>query len=76
MKTYNLPNFENPITPESIDVRAVRISLISNTVQMEIALKIGINTYVHSSDPISFEGVWRKLDLVSLSNQELEQYEI
>jgi hypothetical protein len=76
MKTYNLPNFANPITPESVEVRAVRISLISSTVQMEIALKIGINTYIHSSDPISFEGDWRALDLLSLSNQELEQYEI
>ena len=75
MKTYNLPNFANPITPESIEVRAVQISLISNTVQIEIALKIGANTYVHSSDQISFEGDWRTLNLLSLSNQELQQYE-
>jgi hypothetical protein len=75
MKTYNLPNFANPITPESIEVRAVAISLISNTVQIEVALKIGDNTYVHSSDQISFDGDWRKLDLLYLANQELQQYE-
>jgi hypothetical protein len=76
MKNYTLPNFANPVTPESIEVRAVRISLISNTVQIEIALKIGDNTYVHSSDQISFDGDWRTLDLLSLANQELEQYEL
>jgi hypothetical protein len=75
MKTYNLPNFANPITPESIKVRAVGISLISNTVQIEVALKIGDNTYIHSGAPISFEGSWRTLDLLSLANQELQQYE-
>jgi len=75
MKTYKLPNFSNPITPEIIEVRAVRISLISNTVQLETALKIGENTYIHSSEQISFEGDWRTLDLLSLANQELEQYE-
>jgi hypothetical protein len=76
MKTYTLPSFENPITPESIEVRAVRISLISNTVQIEIALKIGANTYLHSSEQISFDGNWQTLDLLSLANQELEQYEL
>jgi hypothetical protein len=76
MKTYRLPNFANPITPESIEVRAVRISLISNTVHIEIALKIGENTYIHSSEQISFEGDWRTLDLLYLANQKLEQYEL
>jgi hypothetical protein len=76
MKTYKLPNFANPITPESIEVRAVRISLISNTVQIEIALKIGENTYVHSSEQVSFDGNWQTLDLLYLANQELQQYEI
>jgi hypothetical protein len=75
MKTYTLPNFTNPITPESIEVRVVRISLISNTMQIEIALKIGENTYVHSSEQISFDGDWRTLDLLPLANQELEKYE-
>jgi hypothetical protein len=45
-------------------------------VNIEIALKIGANTYVHSSEQISFDGNWQTLDLLSLANQELEQHEI
>jgi hypothetical protein len=76
MKTYKLPNFANPITPETIDVRAFRISLISSNVNIEIALNIGENTYVHSSEQISFEGDWRTLDFLSLADKELDKYEV
>jgi hypothetical protein len=76
MKTYNLPNFTNPLEPLSTHVRGFNVNLISKTISVEIALCLDKNVFVHLSEPVPFDGDWDKINVETMMSYELAKYEV
>ena len=68
---YQLPNFDTPITPDSIEIKALRINFITNLLQIEVAFVTNEKTYIHTSELTPFAGRWQHLDLQALLNAEI-----
>jgi hypothetical protein len=76
MKTYKLPYFECPLTPDSIHVgTGLLIDTHNNTLSCDARLCIGNNAYVQRCESMPFNGDWRDIDTMSLVLDYLEQFE-
>jgi hypothetical protein len=77
MKSYTLPNFTNPLTPERIEVGSVlMINTVAKTLSVDACFCIGDNAFVHRCENIPFEGDWRDVDAPSLVLNYLTQFEV
>jgi hypothetical protein len=73
---YQIPNFTEPINPERIEVRTLRIDFVPNLIQIEVAFITQSKTFIHTSDLIPFDGDWQNLDVQSLMNSEIAKFAV